>query len=103
MFHLKKKVKNKARVEASICEAYNIQEISLLCSHYFESTIQTRLNQVPRNDDGGDVDPDGRLSVFTSPGRVLGEATHRSLNDDEVKAVHIYLLLNCDEIASFLE
>ncbi|KAK4380878.1 hypothetical protein Sango_3021100 [Sesamum angolense] len=34
---LKKKVKNKAHVEVSICKAYIVQEIGWFTSHYFES------------------------------------------------------------------
>ncbi|CAA2969179.1 Hypothetical predicted protein [Olea europaea subsp. europaea] len=42
--HLKKKVKNRAHVEASIVEAYLLEETSTFCSLYFDQYIQTRLN-----------------------------------------------------------
>jgi len=32
---LKRKVKNKARVEGSICEAYIVEEMSTFYSHFF--------------------------------------------------------------------
>ncbi|GKD63878.1 transposon-like protein, partial [Tanacetum coccineum] len=53
LYHLKKKVKNKARVESSICEAYIMEEISNFCTHYFESHVETNSRRVGRNDDGG--------------------------------------------------
>ncbi|KAL0374152.1 UNVERIFIED_CONTAM: hypothetical protein Sradi_3330900 [Sesamum radiatum] len=37
--NLKKKVKNKAAVEASICEAYIVEEISTFTTHYFEPDV----------------------------------------------------------------
>jgi hypothetical protein len=42
LFNLKKKVKNKAHVEASICEAYIVEEISTFISYYFEPHLRTR-------------------------------------------------------------
>ncbi|WRX10853.1 protein of unknown function DUF4216 - like 2 [Theobroma cacao] len=64
---LKKKVKNRASVERSICEAYVIEEVSSFCSWYFEPVVRTKVNRVPHNDDGGEVDSMGRLSIFTHP------------------------------------
>jgi hypothetical protein len=66
---LKKKVKNKAHVEASICEAYIVEEISTFISYYFEPHLRTRINCVPRHDDGGEVPSSGNLSIFSNTGR----------------------------------
>ncbi|CAA3020178.1 Hypothetical predicted protein [Olea europaea subsp. europaea] len=68
LHHLKKKVKNRAHVEASIVEAYLVEETSTFCSLYFDQHVETRLNRVLRNDDGGFVNPKGRLSIFTHSG-----------------------------------
>jgi hypothetical protein len=46
LFNLKKKVKNKAHVEASICEVYIVEEISTFISYYFEPHLRTRINRV---------------------------------------------------------
>ncbi|KAJ7949303.1 Transposon protein, putative, CACTA, En/Spm sub-class [Quillaja saponaria] len=61
MLNLKKKARNKACVESSICEAYVLQEISNLCAMYFEPSVQTKFNRVPRQDDGGYVDSNGQI------------------------------------------
>ncbi|KAJ8755630.1 hypothetical protein K2173_022225 [Erythroxylum novogranatense] len=53
LHHLKKNVKNKARVEGSICNAYLVEEASTFCGYYFEPHVNTRARKVPRNDDGG--------------------------------------------------
>ncbi|KAI9079951.1 hypothetical protein K1719_038197 [Acacia pycnantha] len=36
LYTLKQKARDKARVEASICEAYIAEETAMFCSHYFE-------------------------------------------------------------------
>jgi len=66
---LKKKVKNKVYVEASIYEAYIVEEISIFISYYFEPHLKTRINRVPRHDDGGEVPSNGNLSIFSNLGR----------------------------------
>ncbi|XP_042432996.1 uncharacterized protein LOC122019608 [Zingiber officinale] len=98
LYHLKKKVGNRARVEASIVEAYMIEEVSTFCSSNFEPHIQSRLNRIPRNDDGGAVDSSSGLPIFTHPGRALSSRISiRYLKDDELKAAHRYILMNIQE------
>ena len=46
-------MKIKVRVEGSIMEAYIIEEISNFSRYYFNLSMQTKLTQVGRNDDGG--------------------------------------------------
>ncbi|KAL0325043.1 UNVERIFIED_CONTAM: hypothetical protein Sradi_5073600 [Sesamum radiatum] len=48
---LKKKVKNKAHVEASIVEAYIVEEIGWFTSHYFEPHVTCKRRRLSRNDD----------------------------------------------------
>ncbi|GKE19803.1 hypothetical protein Tco_1431315, partial [Tanacetum coccineum] len=72
---LKKKVTNKAKVESSIANAYLIEETSMFCSHYFEPHVKTKMNRVPRNNDGGDEELyEGTISIFKCSGRVSGQA-----------------------------
>jgi hypothetical protein len=76
LFNIKKKVKNKEHVEvliceayiieALICEAYIVEEISTFISYYFEPHLRTRINCVPRYDDGGEVPSSGNLSIFSN-------------------------------------
>jgi len=53
----------------SICEAYIVEEISTFILYYFEPHLRTRINHVPRHDDGGEVPSSGNLSIFSNPGR----------------------------------
>nr|GEX56083.1 hypothetical protein [Tanacetum cinerariifolium] len=85
LYHLKKKVKNKARVESSICEAYIMEEISNFCSHYFDPHALTNSTRVKRNDDGGNVNErEDVLSIFKHLVRPSGNSERRYLNDDEI-------------------
>jgi len=43
---LKRKIENKARVEASICNAYLIKEISNFFSHYFGDDVETKAEML---------------------------------------------------------
>jgi hypothetical protein len=69
LFNLKKKVKNKAHVKASIYEAYIVEEISTFISCYFEPHLRTRINRVSQHDDGGEVPSSGNLTIFSNPRR----------------------------------
>nr|GEW62868.1 hypothetical protein [Tanacetum cinerariifolium] len=80
LYQLKKKVKNKARVESSICKAYIMEEIS-----HFEPHGLTNSTRVRRNDDGGNVNErEDVLSIFKHPVRPSGNSKRRYLNDNEI-------------------
>ncbi|XP_052116487.1 uncharacterized protein LOC127746636 [Arachis duranensis] len=69
----KRIVKNRARVEGSICEAFLGKETSSFVSFYFEPHILSRQTRVGRNDDGGDTIKSS-LSIFNRHGRKFGKA-----------------------------
>ncbi|WOH00079.1 hypothetical protein DCAR_0519435 [Daucus carota subsp. sativus] len=102
--HLKNNVKNKARVEGSICNAFLVEEASTFCSHYFQQHVQTKHRKVPRNDFSGDGESfGGNISIFSHPGRAHGRVRTRHLDDREYMAAHNYILFNCTEIAPYTE
>ena len=104
MFYLKKKVSNKAHVEASICEAYLIDEITNFASYYFGDDVETIWNRVPRNDDGGSKGEGGQLSVFSYLGRKLSKKFYRrQLSHEEMKIAHSYVIFNCQELKPYME
>jgi hypothetical protein len=105
LFNLKKKVKNKAHVKASICEPYIVEEISTFISYYFEPHLKTRINCVPRYDDGGEVSSSGNLSIFSNPGRPTPKnaVRGRHLSEIEFKQAYNYVLFNCDELRLFIQ
>ncbi|GLU22218.1 hypothetical protein SLE2022_383080 [Rubroshorea leprosula] len=114
MHDLKKMIRNRARIfhesrnraaiETSICEAYIVSEISHFYSYYFEPGVGTKLNQVSSNNDVGCLNLKGQLSIFSCSGQPLGsEQNSRSLSEKEYKAAELYVLLNCVEVAGFLD
>jgi hypothetical protein len=105
LFNLKKKVKNKAHVEASIYEAYIIEEISIFILYYFEPHLRTRINCVPRHDDGGEVPSSGNLSIFSNTGRPTSKniVRERYLSEIEFKQALNYVLFYCDELRPFIQ
>jgi len=105
LFNLRKKVKNKTHVEALICEAYIVEEISTFISYYFGPHLRMRINRVPRHDDGGEVSSNGNLSIFSNPGRPTPKnvVRGRSLSEIEFRQVHNYVLFNCDELRPFIQ
>jgi hypothetical protein len=65
---LKRKVKNKVYVEASICKVYIVEEISTFISYNFELQLRTRINHVLRHNNGGEVLSYGNLTIFSHLG-----------------------------------
>ncbi|RDY09534.1 hypothetical protein CR513_06091, partial [Mucuna pruriens] len=90
---LKNKVKNKARVEASICEAYLVEETSTFASFYYPDKIETRRTRIPRNVDSGEGSSSTPLiSIFNYPGRLGGKAITYFLGQVDLEATHLYIL-----------
>lgn len=95
-------MKNKAKVEASICNAYLVEEVSSFCTHYFEPHIKTKSRRVERNDDGGAISP-STISTFKYLGRPSGSSKTRFLTDQEYDAAALYILLNTEEVEPYVE
>lgn len=80
-----------------------IDELVYFCSRYFDLKVQTTFNRPIRLDDGGVVEPNGRLSIFTHLGRPVGQGKTRFLTDEEYKVASIYILHNCEEVQPYIE
>lgn len=97
----KRSVKNKARVEGSICGAYLHRETIYFCSHYFNNFMLSTNNRNQM-----DVEEERHpltLSVFSKPGRPSGKKSASYLSDKEHKSAHVHILINCTEIKPYLE
>ena len=96
LFNLKKKVKNKTHVKASICETYIVEEILIFILYYFEPHLRMRINCIPRHDDGGEVPSSGNLSIFSNPERPTPKNVVRGryLSEIEFRQAHNYVLTN---------
>lgn len=56
--------------EGCIAEEYIASECITLCSRYLH-TMETKFNRQERNYDGGSVESNGRLAIFSQSGRSL--------------------------------
>ena len=100
-------MRNKAKVEGSICNAYLVEETSSFCAHYFEPYVNTRHRRVLGNlivvDRDETQEHEGMLSIFKHGGRAFGKEKFRYLTPDEYHATRTYILLNCEEVKPYIE
>lgn len=102
MHTLKQYVRNKARPEGSIAEAYIDNECMTFCSMYLQG-IETRFNREERNFDGGQEKQPTKLHVFSQNVRPLGASKIVSLNLKDHKKARYYVLNNTEEVLPYLE
>lgn len=105
MRKLRLKVRNKARVEGSIVEAYIVEETTNFMSIYFNKDIRTTWNKPNRYNNGGTVvQNDGcTLDVFQEQGMLHGRGVPRDLSPQELNAAMLYVLTNCSMVDKFQE
>ena len=97
----KRSVKNKARVEGSICAYYLHRETSHFCSHYFKHLMLTP--RIIRNPVNVIERSQYTLSVFGLPGRPSGKKGEHWLTQQEMQSAHVHVLINCIEVKPYLE
>ncbi|CAK8571201.1 unnamed protein product [Lathyrus sativus] len=101
MGDFKRLVKNKARVEGSICMSYLHRETTYFCSHYFKTTTLSATSK--RNEALGlndDVVP--TLSISNPLGRPSGKSQIHWLTDAEWRSSHVHILINCNEVKPYI-
>ncbi|RVW42210.1 hypothetical protein CK203_108057 [Vitis vinifera] len=84
---LKRYVRNKARPEGSIAEAYIVNEALMFCSMYLTG-IETRFNRSERNEDRFEDRVQGCLSIFSQQARPLGSRQHLQFSKEELTKAH---------------
>ncbi|XP_014493193.1 uncharacterized protein LOC106755535 [Vigna radiata var. radiata] len=100
MGYAKRSVKNKARVEGSICASYLHKETTHFCSHHFKNFMLTQQ----RNRNEVDIEIERTtLSVFDQAGRHSGRESTHWLSDEELRSAHVHVLINCNEVQPYLE
>lgn len=102
MGDFKRTVKNKARVEGSICMSYLHRETTYFCSHYFKTI--SLFNRSQRNEGAklNDV-VTTTLSISNQLGRPSGKAQTHWLSDAERRSAHVHILINCNEVKPYIE
>lgn len=103
MKYVKHMVKNKARVEGCIVEAYIVDEISNTVSLYFKRDAPSIRTKRPRYDDGYEThNYNCSLSTFKVPGRVHGRRGTKVLTRNEHHAIMLYIYTNTLEMDDFV-
>jgi hypothetical protein len=100
LYTLKHSVRNMARPEGSIAEAYVANECLLACSRYFDD-LDTHHNREGRNKERVDFRM-GDISVFQHGVNFLGTSKITYLEHDYEKMMW-YVLNNCEEVAPYIE
>jgi len=99
---LKKYVKNRARPEGSIAEAYIVNEALTFCSMYLTG-VETRFNRLARNWIDDEERIVKKISVFDTRCRPIGKMTPVTLDTGLREKAEWYVLQNCSEIQQFIE
>jgi hypothetical protein len=92
-------VRNRARPEGSIAEAYVADECLTFCSKYMDD-IETKFNRKPRNvvfsnEDDYDVDVFGHGVNFT--------CAYEYVYDNDYDQMVWYVLNNCSEVEKYVK
>ncbi|VVA40034.1 PREDICTED: transposon, partial [Prunus dulcis] len=98
---LKKSVRNRAKPEGSIIEAWVQYESLTFCGMYLKD-VETVFNRPQRNNDGGMRKE--KLSVFAQSARPFGDLGRgESFSRNDMEVAHWFVLNNCDEIMAYLD
>ncbi|BBN67715.1 hypothetical protein Prudu_162S000300 [Prunus dulcis] len=98
---LKKSVRNRAKPEGSIIEAWVQYESLIFCGMYLKDVL-TAFNRPQRNNDGGMRKE--KLSVFAQSARPFGDPGRgESFSRNDMEVAHWFVLNNYDEIMAYLD
>lgn len=100
---MKRKVGNKARVEASICNAYLTEEISNFLAHYFGENVDIKARDVGRNVRVGVNGSNSNIPAIFSEnvGFATSKGKSKYLDDQDYRLAHQYVLSNCDLLRDY--
>lgn len=99
---LKRYVRNKARPEGSIAEAYVDNECLTFCSMYLQG-IETRFNREERNSEGNTGGESNGMEVFRPIVRPSSNAVPCDMSPEDFRKAEFYVLNNTEEVIPFLE
>ncbi|KAI0520000.1 hypothetical protein KFK09_007465 [Dendrobium nobile] len=97
---LKGNVRNKARPEGSIAEAYIVNETLTFCSRYLRG-MKSRNNQDEESNDEVHLH-ENQLSIFSRRIHPFGQPLFTTLSWSEYNLVRWYVLNNSEELKSYL-
>ena len=93
------KCKNKCKIEASIVEAYILEDVSNFTTKYYANNLPSMHNPPPRYNAGED---ESILSIFRGQLGSVSGATHKTLKHEEWRTIMLYVLTNLSEVEPYL-
>ena len=96
---LQTKCKNKCKTEASIAEAYILEEVSNFTTKYYANNLPSVHNPLPRNIAGED---ELNLSIFREQLGSASGVTNKTLKYEEWHTIMLYVLTNLSEVGYML-
>ena len=97
---LRKKFRNKAKIEASIAEAYILEEVSNFTEKYYNENLPSVYNPPPRYNAG---ENESNLSLIQGQLGSASASTTKQLKNEEWRSIMLYVLQNLIEVKSFIE
>ncbi|XP_050222335.2 uncharacterized protein LOC126672428 [Mercurialis annua] len=98
---LKNYVRNLARLEGSIAEAYITKECLNFCSLYFHG-VETIYNRVERNNFPVQIGVENGFSIFSNNARPLGATEYKTSSHFDFEKLQWYVLNNCEDVDEYL-
>jgi hypothetical protein len=99
---LRLKSRNKCKIEASIAEAYIIEEVANMLTTYYPPDVPTMHNPVSRYNTG-DLEHQSELSLFKGQLGTSGRSHSHELNQEEWADLMLYVLVNTQEAWKYQE
>jgi hypothetical protein len=93
-------IKINVKIEASIAEAYILEEVSNFISKYYADNLPSVHNPPPRYNVGED---DSNLSLFQGQLGSASVATIKTLNLQEWCTIMLYVLTNLSEVQPYIQ
>jgi len=97
----KNSMRNRARLEGSIAEAYAATDTLTFCSRYIED-LDTRFNR-DAHGTSGDEPVEDDISVFMHGVKLMGGSSVDRASDEDLEKLVWYVLNNCDEVYPYVE
>jgi hypothetical protein len=97
---LRKKCRNKCKIEASIAEAYILEEVANFTAAYYGEKLPSMHNPPPCYNVG---ENESNLSLFQGQLGSASDATSLLLTNEEWRIIMIYVLTNLTEMEPYMQ
>ena len=93
------KCKNKCKIEASVAEAYILEEVSNFTTTYYGDNLPS-VHNPPRRYNAGENE--SNLSIFRGQLGSASDATPKTLKHEEWRTIMLYVLNNLSEVEPYM-